>query len=93
MKSTSCEFLAQGLLESCIAGNPPKRLPRALVEQPCAQALFGILIEGLADRFEPALCDVYARLFSQAIEASSQGAGHDPAPCDEASMACEKRRA
>ena len=79
MRSTSCEFLAQGLLESCIAGNPPKRLPRALVEQPCAQALFGILIEGLADRFEPALCDVYARLFAQAIEASSQGAGHDPA--------------
>ena len=32
-------------------------------------ALFGILAEGLADRFEPALCDVYARLFSQAIAA------------------------
>jgi ADP-heptose:LPS heptosyltransferase len=28
--------------------------------------LFGILVEGLADRFEPALCDVYVRLFSQA---------------------------
>jgi ADP-heptose:LPS heptosyltransferase len=38
-----------------------------LVEVPCAQALFGILVEGLADRFEPALCDVYARLFSQVI--------------------------
>jgi ADP-heptose:LPS heptosyltransferase len=44
-----------------------------LLEEPCAKALFGILIEGLADRFEPALCDVYARLFSQVIE------GHDPA--------------
>lgn len=44
-----------------------------LVEEPCAKALFGILVEGLADRFEPALCDVYARLFSQAI------AGEDPA--------------
>ena len=68
MRSTSCEFLAQYLLESCIAGNPPKRLPRALVEEPCAKALFGILVEGLGDRFEPALCDAYARLFSQAIE-------------------------
>jgi ADP-heptose:LPS heptosyltransferase len=73
LRSISCEFLAQGLLESCIAGNPPQRLPRALLEEPCARALFGILVEGLADRFEPALCDVYARLFSQAIE------GQDPA--------------
>jgi hypothetical protein len=67
LQSTSCEFLAQGLLESCIAGNPPLRLPRALLEESCTRALFGILVEGLADRFEPALCDVYARLFSQAI--------------------------
>jgi ADP-heptose:LPS heptosyltransferase len=55
-------------LEQCIAGNPPERLPRALLEEPCAKALFGILVEGLGDRFEPALCDAYARLFSQAIE-------------------------
>jgi ADP-heptose:LPS heptosyltransferase len=60
-------------LDSSIAGNPPKRLPHALLEEPCAKALFGILVEGLADRFEPALCDVYAHLFSQAI------AGQDPA--------------
>ena len=38
-----------------------------LLEEPRAQALFGILVEGLGDRFEPALCDVYARLFSQVI--------------------------
>jgi ADP-heptose:LPS heptosyltransferase len=68
LRSTSCEFLAQYLLESCIAGNPPERLPRALLEEPCAKALFGILVEGLGDRFEPALCDAYARLFAQAIE-------------------------
>jgi ADP-heptose:LPS heptosyltransferase len=73
LKSTSCEFLAQYLLDSCIAGKPPVRLPHALLEEPCAKALFGILVEGLADRFEPALCDVYARLFAQAI------AGQDPA--------------
>jgi hypothetical protein len=42
-------------------------LPPALVEDAGGQALFGILVEGLADRFEPRLCDVYARLFSQAV--------------------------
>jgi ADP-heptose:LPS heptosyltransferase len=55
------------VLARCIAGYPPAELPPALLEEPCAQALFGILIEGLGDRFEPALCDVYARLLSQAI--------------------------
>ena len=79
MRSTSCEDLAREVLEQCIAGAPPERLPRALLEEPSGQALFGILVEGLSDRFEPALCDVYARLFSQAIEASSEGAGQDPA--------------
>jgi ADP-heptose:LPS heptosyltransferase len=67
LRSTSCEFLARYLLESCIAGKPPARLPQALLEAPCDRALFGILVEGLSDRFEPALCECYARLFSQAI--------------------------
>lgn len=55
------------MLAQCVAGEPPKKLPRSLVEEPCAQALFGIFVEGLADRFEPALCDAYARLFAQAL--------------------------
>jgi len=50
-----------------VAGEPPKVLPRALVQDPCGKAMFGTLVEGLADRFEPSLCDAYARLFSQAI--------------------------
>jgi len=37
------------------------------MEDTCAPALFSVLVEGLADRFEPSLCDAYARLFSQAI--------------------------
>jgi ADP-heptose:LPS heptosyltransferase len=37
------------------------------MEDPCAPALFSVLVEGLSDRFEPALCDIYARLFSQVI--------------------------
>ena len=42
-------------------------MPLALVDEAGGQALFGILVEGLADRFEPGLCDVYARLFSQVV--------------------------
>ena len=67
MRSTSCKDLAEDTLRQCIAGRPPKDLPRALAQDACGQALFGILVEGLADRFEPALADAYARLFSQAI--------------------------
>jgi ADP-heptose:LPS heptosyltransferase len=55
------------VLDACVAGEPPKELPRTLVEEACGAALFGILAEGLADRFEPALCDAYVHLFSQAV--------------------------
>lgn len=68
MRSTSCREIAQDILQRCIEGKPPKRLPPAFVEDPCAPALFGVLVEGLADRFEPSLCDAYVRLFSQVIE-------------------------
>jgi ADP-heptose:LPS heptosyltransferase len=50
-----------------VAGRPPRDLPPELIEEPCGKALFGVLVEGLADRFEPALCDAYARLFAQAV--------------------------
>jgi ADP-heptose:LPS heptosyltransferase len=55
------------VLGRCVAGAPPRDLPPELAEEPCAKALFGVLVEGLADRFEPALCDAYARLFAQVI--------------------------
>jgi ADP-heptose:LPS heptosyltransferase len=67
LRSTSCKEIAQDILQRCVDGKPPKHLPRTLTEDPCAPALFGVLVEGLADRFEPSLCDAYARLFSQAI--------------------------
>ena len=54
------------MLAQCVAGSPPEELPRALLEERCGQALFGIWVEGLADRFDTALCDAYARLFAQA---------------------------
>jgi ADP-heptose:LPS heptosyltransferase len=67
LTSTSCSDLARAVLADCIAGRAPERLPRELADPACAGALFGILAEGLGDRFEPALCNVYARLFAQAI--------------------------
>jgi ADP-heptose:LPS heptosyltransferase len=59
------------VLESCLAGATPRKLPPPLIEEPCGAGLFGILVEGLADRFEPALCDAYVRLFSQAVAYAS----------------------
>jgi ADP-heptose:LPS heptosyltransferase len=64
---STCSELAADVLERCVAGDPPQHLAPELTEEPCAKALFGVLVEGLADRFEPALCDVYARLFAQAV--------------------------
>jgi ADP-heptose:LPS heptosyltransferase len=59
--------IAREILDRCLAGSVPDELPRELIEDPAGQALFGILAEGLADRFEPALCDAYAHLFAPAI--------------------------
>jgi ADP-heptose:LPS heptosyltransferase len=76
LKSTSCRDLAREVLEQCLADVPPKEMPRALLQDMCGQALFGILIEGLADRFDRRLCDTYTRLFSQAL--AHEFVGTDP---------------
>ena len=55
------------MLAQCLAGEPPEVLPRTLLEEPCGQALFGTWVEGLADRFDEALCQSYAGLFAQAL--------------------------
>ena len=55
MKSTSCEGVARQVLADCIAGRPPKNLPATLLQDQCARALFGVLVEGLADRFDPSI--------------------------------------
>jgi ADP-heptose:LPS heptosyltransferase len=44
-----------------------------LAQDDAGDALFGILVEGLADRFEPSLCDAYGRLFSQAVAGVADG--------------------
>jgi ADP-heptose:LPS heptosyltransferase len=67
LTSTSLSAIARDVLDQCVAGHAPDRIPAALVDEPGGRALFGILVEGLADRFEPALCDAYVRLFAGAL--------------------------
>ena len=79
MASTPAAELAQDILDDCLLyGTWPSRALDALIERAldeedafvaagATRALFSIVIERLADLFEPALCEVYARLFAQVI--------------------------
>ena len=68
MENTSADALAQELLEHCLAGSPfPERLLDDLLEGDRSRALFRIVVERLADLFEPRLCEIYADLFSEVI--------------------------
>ncbi len=79
MASIPASELAREILDACLKdGTWPTRalddlITRALDEDEqlssinATRALFGIVIEQLGDLFEPALCDVYARLFAHVI--------------------------
>ncbi len=78
MESISAPDLAQQVIDTCLAeGTWPGRALDALIERAlgedkriaaeASRAFFSIVIERLADLFEPRLCDVYARLFSLVI--------------------------
>ena len=56
------------LLEHCLSGRPwpPDLLDRALAEDD-GRALLAVVVERLADLFEPRLCDTYAELFRQVV--------------------------
>ena len=70
MANTSCKEAARELLGYCLRGERwPRELLTRLLEQDCSRELFRVVAEGLADRFEPALCDTYAALFSEALAA------------------------
>lgn len=79
MESIAPAELAVELLNHCLRGSQwPQDVLQALTDDaldederlaaPATRALFSILVERLADLFEPALCDVYAALFSTVIE-------------------------
>ena len=68
MASTSCNSLAEQLLALCLKGESwPDELLDQLLTPVCSDALFRVVVERLADLFEPRLCDVYADLFSQVL--------------------------
>ncbi len=68
LASTSCNEIAETLLAQCLAGGPPELAAVSeLVDRDCSEALFRTVVEGLADRFEPRLCDAYADIFSDVI--------------------------
>jgi ADP-heptose:LPS heptosyltransferase len=68
LASTSCNALAEQLLALCLHGERwSDDLLDQLVTPACSDALFRVVVERLADLFEPRLCDVYADLFSQVI--------------------------
>ena len=51
----------------CLDGRQwPRELLHGLVDE-CSEEFFRIVVERLADLFEPRLCDTYAELFSEAI--------------------------
>jgi ADP-heptose:LPS heptosyltransferase len=89
LPSTPASELAQEILDSCLYdGTWPTRALDTLIEraldpaepfiaQAATNALFGIVIERLGDLFEPALCDVYARLFSHVISRALPAYGAD----------------
>lgn len=79
MESISPSELAVELLNHCLRGGQwPEELLDALTDEAldedeatalgASRALFAIVVERLADLFEPKLCDVYARLFARVIE-------------------------
>jgi ADP-heptose:LPS heptosyltransferase len=68
LENISAENLAQELLAHCLESRPwPEHLLDNLLAQGGDRELFRIVVERLADLFEPGLCSVYADLFSQVI--------------------------
>ena len=79
MVSIPAVELANEILQDCLNyGTWPLRtletlIDRALntedsfLEVAATRALFGIVVEGLADRFEPKLCGFYAEMFSHLV--------------------------
>lgn len=83
MVSISCEQAAGELLRQCVDGEPWDRdLARTLAQTECADALFRILIEGLADRFEARLCEDYRAIFSLILQLAGR-------PTDAGAFACQ----
>ena len=67
MVNTSPEQIARRVLDACLAGEAWRREDIDALVDHDSDALFSTVAEGLADRFDPSLDDVYAAMFSYAI--------------------------
>jgi ADP-heptose:LPS heptosyltransferase len=68
LENTSAEQIARQLLEHCLASQPwPEHLLGDLIAQGGDRELFRIVVERLADLFEPHLCLAYADLFAEVV--------------------------
>jgi hypothetical protein len=68
LENTSAERLANELLGHCLESRPwPERVLDNLIGCGGDRELFRIVVERLADLFEPRLCRAYAELFSEVI--------------------------
>jgi hypothetical protein len=68
LENTSAERIARELLEHCLAARPwPEHLLADLLACGGDRELFQIVVERLADLFDPRLCSTYADLFSEVI--------------------------
>ena len=67
MANISPEKIAQRVLEACLAGEEWRPADVDVLVDSDSDALFTIIAEGLADRFDPRLCDDYVNIFCQAI--------------------------
>src|SRR5437879_4927127 len=71
LASTSCNELAGQLLAICLNGEHwPHALLDKLTTPDCSDAFFRVVVERLADLFEPRHCDTYADLFSEVLAGS-----------------------
>jgi hypothetical protein len=68
---------ARRILAACLAGERWDAADLQLLLAAESPALFGIVAEGLSDRFEPRLAEPYAEIFAAAIAAALPG--HRPA--------------
>ena len=67
MANTSPEQIARRVLDACLAHQPWDVQDIDTLVDSESDALFHIVAEGLADRFDPQLTDVYVDIFSHAI--------------------------
>lgn len=78
MESISTERLAQELLDHCLAERPwQEHLLDELLAANGDRELFRIVVERLADLFEPRLCTAYADLFAEVIARKIPGVHAD----------------